>query len=73
VYAEEWVVCAAITELASDIGTAQETINTMTLIAASATSKKWIPARRSCLTPGRRTKEQIHRLAYVAVTRAKER
>jgi hypothetical protein len=44
VYSEEWV-CAAITELACDIGTSQETVAIMTLITGAVTSKEWIPDR----------------------------
>lgn len=44
VYSEEWV-CAAITELACDIGTSQETVTVMTLITGAVTSNNWIPKR----------------------------
>ena len=48
VYADDWVL-SAITELSCDIGTYQETIAIMSLIAACSTSRTWIPARH--LTP----------------------
>lgn len=60
VYAEEWVY-GAITELACDIGTFQETITIMSLIAASATSQKWIPSRHLC----RMQEELIHFVQWV--------
>ena len=44
VYSEEWV-CAAITELACDIGTSQETVVIMSLITGAVTSREWIPKR----------------------------
>lgn len=44
IYAEDWAR-AAITELACDIGTHQETIAIITLIAGCLTSQTWIPAR----------------------------
>lgn len=48
VYAEEWVG-AAISELACDIGTSQETVAIMALVAGAATSDKWIPERHLLL------------------------
>ena len=60
VYAEEWVR-SAITELSCDIGTYQETIAIMTLIAACLTSKTWIPARH--LAPIK--EELLHFLEWI--------
>jgi hypothetical protein len=48
VYTEEWVG-SAISELACDIGTSQETVAIMALVAGAATSVKWIPARHLAL------------------------
>ena len=44
IYAESWAR-AAITELACDIGTQQETVAIITFIAGCLTSQTWIPAR----------------------------
>ncbi len=60
VYAEEWVR-AAITELACDIGTSQETVAIMSLIAACVTSQTWIPARH--LVPMK--EELLHFLLWI--------
>lgn len=60
IYAEEWVR-AAITELACDIGTPQETIAIITLITGCLTSKTWIPARHLALMK----EELIHFVAWV--------
>jgi hypothetical protein len=51
VYSDDWV-CAAITELACDIGTSQETIAIIALIAGAVTSMSWIPENKRCLMFG---------------------